>query len=162
MGSASLIYHYFDSKGALLKTILEESSPLHLIRTLKPQMVSQPTEVLLRQVVERILTLTDDVMIQRIIRVSLPELLHNSTISGIGLSAIHEATKFLEEFFEAKMESGELRHVDPSLAAQTFMGSVMGFIVRRQILRDPMALQYSNEQIEEYVVSATLRGLLPD
>jgi hypothetical protein len=78
------------------------------------------------------------------------------------LSALHEATKFLEEFFEVKMESGELRHVDPNLAAQTFMGSVMGFIVRRQILRDPMALQYSNEQIVDYVVSATLQGLRPD
>ena len=50
---------------------------------------------------------------------------------------------------------------DPALAVQVLMGSVMAFVLRRQVLRDPVVLRYSHEQIVEGIVSATLQGLLP-
>jgi hypothetical protein len=38
---------------------------------------------------------------------------------------------------------------------------MMGFVLRRKVLRDPLALQYSHEQIAAAVVDTTLQGLLP-
>jgi hypothetical protein len=49
----------------------------------------------------------------------------------------------------ARMESGELRKADPSLMVQLFAGSLMAMTLRRQLLQDPLALQYTHEQIVE-------------
>ena len=59
------------------------------------------------------------------------------------------------------METGELRRTDPALAVQVLMGSVMTFVLRRQVLQDPVVLRYSHEQIVEGIISVTLQGLLP-
>jgi hypothetical protein len=37
----------------------------------------------------------------------------------------------------------------------------MGFVLRRQIVHDPLALQYTHEQIADAVVDRVLKGLLP-
>ena len=60
-----------------------------------------------------------------------------------------------------QMDLGVLRPVDASLAAQTFMGGVMGFILRRQLLHDPMALKYSRAEVVNHLVDSTLQGLYP-
>jgi len=46
--TSGLIYHYFDSKDALLKTIIEQRSPLQMVRDLSPQMLAMAPEALLR------------------------------------------------------------------------------------------------------------------
>jgi hypothetical protein len=57
------------------------------------------------------------------------------------------------------MESGEFRHTDASLSAQVFMSSIIGFLLRRHIVRDPSALQYTQEQIADAVVETVLTGI---
>lgn len=42
-----LIYYYFENKEALLRTILEERSPMQTIAQISPEMLKQPPEVLL-------------------------------------------------------------------------------------------------------------------
>jgi len=59
------------------------------------------------------------------------------------------------------MEIGELRRADPALAAQVLLGSVFAFVLRRQILRDPLALRYTHEQIADAVIETLLMGLVP-
>jgi len=59
------------------------------------------------------------------------------------------------------MESGELRQADPALTSQVLLGGVMALVLRRQIIRDPTALQYTQEQIVDAVVDTVLNGLVP-
>ena len=40
-----LIYHYFESKEALLQAVIEESSPIQSIRSLPPEALAQPADV---------------------------------------------------------------------------------------------------------------------
>jgi hypothetical protein len=54
-----------------------------------------------------------------------------------------------------------LRHSDASLSIQVFTGSLFAFVIRRQILHDPVALQYTHEQIADGVVNSILYGLRP-
>lgn len=159
--TTGLIYHYFQSKGALLKSLLEERSPLYKIRQLYSEMDAQPPEILLRSLANHVLDLVEDTNVQHVFRIFLPELLFNQTISSLGLKGIQEGTHFLETYLQKQMDQGVLRSTDASLAAQTFMGGVMGFILRRQLLRDPMALKYSREEIVNHLVEATLQGLYP-
>ena len=37
----------------------------------------------------------------------------------------------------------------------------MGFVLRRQLLRDPLALQYTHDQIIQAVTDSFLKGILP-
>lgn len=66
----------------------------------------------------------------------------------------------MEGYLAAKMESGELRKMDPGLVTRLVMGSVMNIALLRQIYHDPLALKYSQDQIIESVVALALNALL--
>jgi AcrR family transcriptional regulator len=159
--TTGLIYHYFDSKEALLKALVEMRSPVHLTRALSPQMLALPPETLIRYLMLQMLEIAESEQFVQLLRVFLPETIHNPSLSALGLPSYQEGTKFLEDYLATKMESGELRRGDPAITAQALMSAVMGFVLRRQILRDPSALQYSHEQIIDGVVGTALHGLLP-
>src|SRR5437870_11691780 len=88
----------------------------------------------------------------QLLRVLLPDVIHSPSIAAFGASVIQRILGFLASFFESKMPTGELREADPSLSAQVFVGSVIGFVLRRQIIRDPVALVYTHEQIVDAVI----------
>ncbi|MGZ3610728.1 MAG: hypothetical protein ACXVBU_11770 [Ktedonobacteraceae bacterium] len=59
------------------------------------------------------------------------------------------------------MEKGVLRRGDSLQTAQIMVGSVLIFVLRRHILHDPDALEYSQEQIADIVSDTVLQGILP-
>ncbi|HJT57627.1 MAG TPA: TetR/AcrR family transcriptional regulator [Ktedonobacteraceae bacterium] len=156
-----LIYHYFDSKEALLKAIVAGRSPLRIINSLPPQAFALPPEVFLRFIVMQVLGILEDENFIQLIRVFLPEVVYNPDTGSTVGSAIQQALNFLETYFQAKMETGELRKTDPTLIPQLFFGSVMAFVLRRNIARDPQVIQYTHQQIADVVVDTMLKGLLP-
>jgi AcrR family transcriptional regulator len=155
-----LIYHYFESKEDLLRAAIREHSPLRLIHELPAEMLDQPPETFLRFMAQQFLTIIEDERFVQLLRVFLPEAIYHPEITSFNLPAMQEVAGFLERYLAAKMESGELRRADASLAAQMFGGSLMAFVIRRRLLHDPLALQYSHEQIVEIVVGVILHGLL--
>ncbi len=156
-----LIYHYFESKEALLKAAIEEHSPVGFIHTLPTQIHDQSPEVFLAFMAQKILQITESEQFVRLMRVFLPEVIYNPAITSFNLAAIQEVSGFLVNYLETKMGSGELRRSDASLTVQVFTGSLFAFVIRRQILQDPLALQYTHEQIVEQVVNVILDGLRP-
>jgi AcrR family transcriptional regulator len=156
-----LIYHYFESKEALLKTVIEQGSPIQGLRSLPADAMSQPIEVFLRLLLGQMLEIAESEAFLKLLRVFLPELLHNPNFSPLGMATLQEATQFLETYLAHKMASGELNQADPALMAQLMMGTVSGFVLRRQVFQDPSALQYTQAEIIEAVISVNLKGLLP-
>jgi AcrR family transcriptional regulator len=155
-----LIYHYFESKEELLRAAIAEHSPLRLVQDFPAEMLDLPAETLLRFIAQQSLTIIEDEHFVRLMRIFLPEATYHPEIRSFNLPVMGEVAVFLESCLAAKMESGELRHFDASLAAQIFGGSLMAFVIRRQLLRDPLALQYTQEQIADAVVNVVLHGLL--
>ncbi len=84
--------------------------------------------------------------------------MHNPSLAPMPLAAFQRVFGFLTDYFEAKIASGELRQVDASLTAQAFFGSLVGFVLRRQILRDPVALEFTHEQFANTLVDIILNG----
>jgi AcrR family transcriptional regulator len=156
-----LIYHYFESKDDLLKAAIEQHSPVGLIHALPEQMLNQPPDLFLRFMAQKILEIAESEQFVRLLRVFLPEVIYNPSITTFNLAAIQEVSEFLVGYLEAKMESSELRRSDASLSLQMFTGSLFAFVIRRQMLHDPLALQYTHEQIAEVVVSTILDGMRP-
>jgi AcrR family transcriptional regulator len=156
-----LIYHYFDSKEALLKAIIEGRSPLALIRALPPQAFALPPEVFLRHIIMQVLSILEEENFIQLVRVFLPEVVYDPNLGSTISNAIQQALSLLETYFQSKMDAGELRKTDPSLMPQLLIGSVMAFVLRRNVLRDPQILHYTHEQIADAVVETMLKGLLP-
>jgi AcrR family transcriptional regulator len=156
-----LIYYYFDSKEDLLKTIVETRSPAQLMTTLPPQVFELPPEIFIRMLILRALSIIETEQLIQLVRMLLPEVVHNTGVASIIFPMIQRLLEFLGKYFEIQMEKGAIRRVDGVLTAQVMVGSVFVFVLRRQILHDPIALEYSHEQIAEVVSETVLQGILP-
>ncbi|MDQ2887061.1 MAG: TetR/AcrR family transcriptional regulator [Chloroflexota bacterium] len=156
-----LIYHYFESKEAVFKAIIETRSPIGMLHTLPPEILEQPPSVFLPFALQRTLEILESDDFVRLIRVFLPEIIHSPDLSPLGASVLQQALGFLSDYLRSHMESGQLRQGDAILSAQVLLGSIMGFVLRRQLLRDPVALQLTQEQIVTAIVDSVLNGLLP-
>jgi AcrR family transcriptional regulator len=157
--TSGLIYHYFESKDALLKAIFETRTPLRLFRSFPPDMLDLPPEQLLRFLVRQMLVIVEDENFIQLVRIYLPEAIYNPQAALLGTTAISEAIHFVENYLAVHMASGELRQADPGLVTQFLLGSVMDLVLRRQVLRDPVTLQYTQEQIVDSIVDLVLQGL---
>lgn len=154
-----LIYYYFESKEKLLQEVIESRSPLRLVTSPPPQIATMPLELFLRFIIRQVLGIIEGENFMQFIRVMLPEVIRNPQVTPLVAGFFQRLLGFLTSYFESKMATGELRRTDASLTAQVFMGSIIGFVLRRNIIRDPSALQYSHEQIADAVVETVLTGI---
>lgn len=156
-----LIYYYFESKEALLTAILETRSPFQLVASLPPEVFELPPAFFLRMLVQRVLGVVESEPFIQLLRMLLPEIVHNPEMAQVPAGFFQRVLGFLSNYFEVQIEKGRLRQLDAHLIAQVFLGSVMGFVLRRQIINDSTALQYSHEQIADVIVETVLNGIVP-
>ncbi len=160
-----LIYYYFESKDALMQAIMKEIDPIvHEIALLSEQDFAQPVEVSLRALFTRLLDIAESEEFMVLIRVILSEVLHGENEAPMHVVSdlsVHRL-QILVDYLDKKMGAGELRQTDSMQAVDVLMGCLISFVVRRQILHDPLALRYSHEQIATRVVDTVLHGLEPE
>jgi AcrR family transcriptional regulator len=156
-----LIYYYFESKEALLYALIEARSPLKLMASFPPQALELPPEQFFPLLIRQVLAIVEGEEMIGLLRVIIPELLHNPALFALPISLFPRLFGFLGSYVEAKIASGEIRPLDVSLTVQTLVGCAMGFLLRRQLLRDPLALQYTHEQIVQAITDPFLKGILP-
>ena len=156
-----LIYYYFESKEALLKALLEARSPVRLIESLPPEAQALPPAAFLRMMGRQALALMEGEEMSSLIRIMLSEMLHTPDFPPIVALFVGRAIGALTSYLEAKVQSGEIRQLDTQLLAQIFAGSLMSFVLRRHILRDPLALALSQEQVVDAIVDTVLQGIAP-
>ncbi len=159
--TAGLIYHYFKSKEDLLKAALEGNAPNLQPRALPSEMRELPPDQMLRLVAAQLLKGAESEHFLQLLRVYLPEMIHNPAIAPLGLPMIHEAVAHLADYLDSKMDLGELRRTDARLAAAIFMGSIMDLVLMRQVAHDPVLLAYSHKQLVDHLITTTLQGLIP-
>ena len=157
-----LIYHYFESKEALFRAIIDGRSPLQVVRTPPPHLLDQPPEVALRRFIQQLLAIAEGEPFVQLIRLFLPEVIHNPAVVPVGLGGFDELARFVERYLAGCMERGELRRGDAALTAQVLLNTLIGAVLRRQIIRDPAVLRYSPEELAESITEMMLRGLLPE
>ena len=156
-----LIYHYFESKEALFRAIIDSRSPLQLVRTPPHDLLEQPPELALRFLVGQLLTIAEGEPFVQLIRLFLPEIIHNPAVAPVGFGGLDELARFVEGYLADCMARGDLRQGDAALIAQLLLNSLMGAVLRRQIIRDPAMLRYSQEELAECLAAVALHGLLP-
>ncbi len=141
--TTKLIYSSFKSKEDVLREALEERSPVQVMTHITPEMLEQPPDVLLPLLVMRVLNLVEGEQFVSMIRVLLPEMLHEATeVAPIALSFFQRVIAFLSTYLKVQATRGKLRtDLDVDAAAQVIASSMIGIVMRRQILHDPSVLQ---------------------
>lgn len=158
--TTGLIYYYFENKEALLQAVLETRSPAQLMTQITPEMLEQPPEVLLPMLVMRVLDIVESEQFVSIIRVILPEMLHNSDTSAITTTLFQRILSFFEQYIHIQISKGTLcANIQPRLVVQLLISSVMGFVLRRQIIGDPSVQLYTHAEIAQTVVETFLQGI---
>ncbi len=161
-----LIYYYFESKEAVLKAVIEQRSPLRVMASVSAEMLAMPPETFLPFLIQQLLGIVESEQFIGLIRVLLPEVMHDmhnadSQIVQTAQGAFQRIGLFLSNYLEAKIASGELRAFDVLSRTQLLISSVIGFVMRRQILRDPTVLVLTHEQIADVIATAVFNGLEP-
>src|SRR5579859_6693526 len=105
--TTGLIYYYFKSKEDLLRAALEERSPVQVMTQITPEMLEQPPEVLLPLLFQRVLNIVEDEQFVGMIRVILPEMLHDATpVPPIALSFLQRVLAFLSNYLKVQAVRG--------------------------------------------------------
>lgn len=159
--TTGLIYYYFKSKEDLLRAALEERSPIQVMTQMTPEMLEQSPEVFLPLLLRRILSILEGEQFVNIIRVLLPEILHGATeVTPIALSFFQRVLGFLSNYFQLQASKGTLRaDLETEKAAQMLFSTMIGMILRRQILHDPGVLRFSHEEIVQTVLDIFMQGM---
>jgi AcrR family transcriptional regulator len=156
-----LIYYYFEDKEALLKAVIEEKSPLRLFEELSPAAWELPPAQFLRQLLLRALCIVESSELISLIRTVLSESLHESDLSVLPTFFLPRVASTLQRYLEQKKASGELGGINAEQVAQIILSSMMGLVLRRQILRDPTLAGHSQEEIVDMLLNTLLVGILP-
>jgi AcrR family transcriptional regulator len=161
-----LIYYYFESKEAVFQAIIEQRSPLQVMGSISEEMLAKPPEQFLRYIITRILDILESEQFIGMIRVLLPEVMldvhsSDSQIVQTAQGAFRRIGIFLSQYLEAKIANGELRPFAVQPATQLLISSFIGFVLRRQILRDPSVVALTHEQIADVIVGIIVNGIGP-
>ncbi len=161
--TAGLIYHYFENKEALLTAIIESRSPLKVLASLPTNAFQMPPEQFFSTVIQRILRVVETENFIALIRVVLPEILNNeqSYLAQVVPTALQRGLDFLGQYLETQMQAGTLRHADVVVHTQMLFGSMVGIVLRRQVLHEPAALALTHEYIANTITETFLHGLAP-
>jgi AcrR family transcriptional regulator len=155
-----LIYYYFQSKEALLKAVLEERSPIQVVSTITPEMLELPPEVFLPMLIKRVLDVVESEQFLGILRVMLPEILHNPEVTPLLNNFAQRMLGFLGRYVRTQIARGTLRaDLNPDITIHALIGSVVTLMGRRQFLHDPQVTIYTHEEIAQSVVATILQGI---
>jgi AcrR family transcriptional regulator len=155
-----LIYYYFESKEALLKAVLEERSPIQVVSTITPEMLEQPPEIFMPMLIKRVLNIVESEQFLGILRVMLPEILHNPEVMPLLNGFAQRVLGFIGSYLRIQIARGTLRaDLNPDITTHALIGSVVTLMGRRQFLRDPQVTKYTHEEIAQSVVATILQGI---
>lgn len=158
--SPALIYWYFKDKQALFEAMLEEMAPFLGVVANAEQLIDQPPEIVLPQIVNGFLKTVQQPVIGRFVRVLLSEAArHPSVAAFFAQRGPLVVLNFLERYLARQIELGRLREHDPRGGARAFMGMLVVYVLGREVFPVIGAGFPSAEIYATEVTAIFLKGL---
>ncbi|MGB0387802.1 MAG: TetR/AcrR family transcriptional regulator [Ardenticatenaceae bacterium] len=158
--SPGLIYHYFQNKRDLFqKAIEEKSSTLQLLFQSDALMDLPPRETLTR-LGTHFIEMASDKNFMLLYRAILGEAIKRpqlaQMLNQVGPSRV---INFLRRYLSHQMEIGNLRPMDPSIAARCFLGPILAYLLTRNIFQQADIQEVSGEEMLATAVEIFLQGM---
>lgn len=161
--SSALLYWFFESKAKLFAAVLTRRVAEPSGLAFPPEMMDVPPTIFLTGVAHLYTETLSNPEQVKLVRLILrenerePEL-----VNTLGETIMQRALGPMRRYFSHQMELGNLRHMDPDYAAQAFFGMLIAYILRRNILQEPLSQTMNTEEYVDAAVSIFLRGMLTE
>jgi len=160
IGSAGLIYHYFESKADLLRQAVASRSPMVQIIAQKELLLEMPPREALKLIGSAFLTTLSDPKNLHLFRIIMNEALRNPPMA----EAWHQSSSrplrsALIDYLAAGMRAGKLRTMDPEAAANCFMGPFVTYALSGEVFGHAIAHGLSPENMVDTTIEIFLRGV---
>lgn len=160
--SPGLIYHYFQDKADLLRSILQQRAPaINLLTHTDELMDKPPREVLTLFANSFVATLTDKSTVAGF-KLLLSESLRKPAVADMfNKLGPMRAFAFLNSYFEHQMSLGNLRKTEPGIAVRCFIGPLIVFVLTREVFTQQDAESLKPEHMAASMVDIFLKGMEP-
>lgn len=162
ISSPALIYHYFADKADVFRQLIEQRVPVFGLLSQADALMSLPPRPVLTQLATLLLRAGENPQTVALMKLMLGESLRrpevaqmlNTVVPGRGFT-------FLRAYLERQMEAGTLRRMDPGIAARTFIGPFVIYLLSRQVFTQPDSATLTPEEMVAGAVDTFLRGMAP-
>ena len=160
VGSAGLIYHYFESKADLLRQAVEARSPaMQALGDEEALMSMAPREALTRVGLALCNKLSDATSVT-LIRVLLSEALREPSLAEAWTASMsNRRFRVLSRYLAAQMERGVLRRMELGAAVRCFVGPLFFYLMTQAILPIRDAPAPEPEAMVQAAVDVFLQGM---
>ncbi|MCA1994164.1 MAG: TetR/AcrR family transcriptional regulator [Coleofasciculus sp. S288] len=161
IGSPGLIYHYFKNKSDLFQQVVEQYLPiLQLLTHGEEEMMSKPPEDVLTIFGKAFLRVSENPKSIALMKLLMGEAFRQPVVAGM-LNKIgpSRSIAFLTRYLERQMSAGVLKPMNPGASARCFVGSLVAYILTREVFLQPDAQQISPDTMVATAVEVLLEGM---
>ncbi len=159
--SPSLVYWYFEDKKRLFQAMAEELSPVLSQLPNLWKRIDDPPEEILPLIARTYLSTFDNPEARQLFRIFLSEAPRVPETANNLAEKIVLVLNFIISYLEHQIDIGRLRPHDTQSSARLFMGSLVVYIIGREIFLPFRAGLPAPELYAQEVVNIFLRGLRP-
>ena len=159
--SPSLVYWYFENKKKLFQAMVEELSP---VLTQLPnfwERIDDPPEKMLPSIAKSCLSTFDNPEARQLFRIFLSEAPRVPETANNFAEKMVLVLNFIITYLEHQIDMGILRPHDTQSSARSFMGSLVTYLMGREIFLPLRAGLPAQEIYVQEVVDIFLKGLRP-
>lgn len=161
IGSPGLIYHYFKDKGDLFRQVVEQRMPLlQLISHNDEDIMSKPPREVLMVFGKAFLHMAENPTSIALFKLILGEAIRQPIVAElVDRVGPSRSIGFLTRYLEKQMAAGVMKPMNSGAAARCFMGSLVAYLMTREVFLQPDAQQISPDTMVATAVEIFLRGM---
>ncbi len=159
--SPALIYWYFTSKEELFIAAFEHLGPGKALQLPPETVETMPPDVFFLTLARQVLAVAARQETQQVMRMVLTEAIRfPSLAASLEEIAIRPAARSVATYIERRVADGTLHPTEPWIAAQIFLGSLMGYVIRKYLLAHADLHDADDDEMAMTLSRIFLRGLL--
>lgn len=159
--SPGLIYWYFENKEDLFASIFERLVPYRAVQVPEDVADGLPVEEFLHRIARAFLETMSQPRNQRMFRLVLSEVARfPEPAQRLGTLLARYPIGYLAAYFERQIARGRIQPVDPWLASQAFLGSLVGYAVRKYVAQHADLQPVADDDMAATVTRLFAHGLL--
>lgn len=162
IGSAALLYHYFDSKEAIFRAVLDREAPgFRAVAELDADEDTPLGEALFRFAIA-FLSVLDHPEAVSMLKLALGEAVRRpSAAESYNRAGPGRLFGVLTDYFGRHIQSGRIRAESPAIATRLFLGPLVVYVLGRAVLGQEDARRVAPERMARETVRCFLAGVAP-
>jgi len=160
--SPGLLYWYFKDKTDVLVSLLTERIQTGLGRLPESVSFDAPPEEFMSQFASFYIGMLEQPMNLALFKIALTNTSSvPAAVRRVQSGLVSRVLGTVQSYFKHQIELGHVRPCDTEMVARTFMGSVMAFLLLRNILQDERGRELSVDTFVAGITDIVLHGILP-